>query len=326
LLDRMLKKSALKTARCSSRRFTTQCVLKDIDFIHSDSPEIIAQAFNEFGACIVRGLNRKYVNQIREDVMAMRAQTLKLFEMAKNIPEGQVTPDGSLLIPKGDGSQQIMVLGLDYFSSAALFQVSVDEGVLNIVESILGDGNIELFGKGQVLLKEKDGGHAKNAHQDAAYFEFKNYGPVGTLNYCVDTNRELNNGPLYVWPGTHKSGYLEHVDTESHLALPLEDWPLESGICLDGDAGDCILFHQYMVHGSGKNYSAVPRPTFINRYIQCEDQPIMPLATGVKMRAEALEKAKTIQPTRDMGYMVRGNRIYNADVQMNTKVRDKQFH
>ena len=109
--------------------------------------------------------------------------------------------------------------------------MSIDERVLDIVEAILGDENIEIFGKGQVLLKEKDGGHAKIPHQvnifrwkkweqkvveDAAYFEFRDYGPIGT----VDTNQEKNNGTLRVWPGTHKRGYLEHVDTESHVALP----------------------------------------------------------------------------------------------------------
>ena len=41
-------------------------------------------------------------------------------------------------------------------------------------------------------------------HQDGAYFEFAKEGPVGTLNYAVDTSEELKNGPLYVMPGTHK--------------------------------------------------------------------------------------------------------------------------
>ena len=31
-------------------------------------------------------------------------------------------------------------------------------------------------------------------------------GPVGTLNYAVDTSRALDNGPLYVLPGSHKRG------------------------------------------------------------------------------------------------------------------------
>jgi len=111
------------------------------------------------------------------------------------------TPDGSLLIPMGQGEYdssnpgkqksgqkwQIMVLGLDYYSSSTLLKAAIDERLLDFVEAILGDSNIELFGKGQVLLKEPEGGHAKYFHQDAAYFEFKNYGPIGTLNYCVDT-------------------------------------------------------------------------------------------------------------------------------------------
>jgi len=305
----------------SVRRFSV--TLQDIDFPSDADPKDIAKAFREHGCAVVRGLNNKYVQQIYNDCMSLREQTLQLFNRANDIPEGQTTPDGSLLVPKGD-QMQIMVLGLDYFSSAALLKVSIDETVLDIVEAILGDENIEIFGKGQVLLKEKDGGHAKIPHQDAAYFEFRDYGPIGTLNYCVDTNEEKNNGPLRVWPGTHKRGYLEHVDTESHLALPHEDWPDESGVLINGKAGDCILFHQYCVHGSSYNFSGEPRPVFINRYIQSNDITIMPLATSVEMRRKAVEKAKVEPPTRDMNYMVRGRRIFNAS--QTSEMRGKQFH
>ena len=46
-------------------------------------------------------------------------------------------------------------------------------------------------------------GHQVSLHQDAAFFEFggSNLSPIGTLNYCVDTNiTPLNNGPLTVFP------------------------------------------------------------------------------------------------------------------------------
>ena len=77
-----------------------------------------------------------------------------------------------------------------------------DERVLDIVGEIFGSPNIELFGNGQLVYKEPGGGHAVNLHQDAAFFEFGGSGlsPIGTLNYCVDTNCSLNNGPLTVFP------------------------------------------------------------------------------------------------------------------------------
>lgn len=55
-----------------------------------------------------------------------------------------------------------------------------------------------------MFYKEPLGLGPKLLHQDGAYFEFAKQGPVGTLNYAVDTNLTLNNGPLFVVPGTHK--------------------------------------------------------------------------------------------------------------------------
>merc|ERR1712046_195172 len=105
--------------------------------------------------------------------------------------------------------KQIMVLGLDYYNSSALFQAANDKRCLDIVEGILGP-NIELFSKGQCFYKEPLGGNPKLMHQDSAYFEFEEQGVVATLNYAVDTSTAINNGPLYVVPGTHKIGGYGH--------------------------------------------------------------------------------------------------------------------
>ena len=59
-------------------------------------------------------------------------------------------------------------------------------------------------------------------------------------------------------------------------------------MAVEGQAGDAIFFHQHLVHGSSPNHSPYPRPTFINRYTKPEDAVIMPLATSVAMRQEAL--------------------------------------
>jgi len=317
--------------------------LEEFQFYPNSSPKAIARAFREFGCAIVRNLNQKYVSAIYDDVMALRQQTLLLYQnrVIEERTEGLTTPDGSLLIPMGKGQYdsfnpqnqqpeqkwQIMVLGLDYYSSSALLKVSIDEKVLDIVEAILEDPNIELFGKGQIVLKEPEGGHAKYFHQDAAYFEFKNYGPVGTFNYCVDTTLNKKNGVFHVFPGSHRLGYVPHVDTHSHLALPLENWLWEDSVAIEGNAGDCILFHQYMIHGSPNNYSKDPRPAFVNRYLQVDDCPIMPLATTVEIRNQNKQKiAAGEKVTKDMGYIVRGRRIFNPKTHVQSEVRAKQFH
>jgi hypothetical protein len=164
--------------------------------------------------------------------------------------------------------KQIMVLGgLDYHTSSHLFRCACDPTTLDIVEAVFGHSNIELFGNGQLVYKEPAGGHLVSMHQDGAFFEFEGVGPVGTLSYCIDTDGELNNGPLLVFPRSHKSGYIPHQDTSSHLGLLDEKFKADQKDCIriDGNAGDTIIFHQFLVHGSPPNHSTAPRPTFINR-------------------------------------------------------------
>ena len=168
---------------------------------------------------------------------------------------------------------------------------------------------MELFGNGQLVYKEPGGGHLVNFHQDAAFFEFSGLGPIGTLNYCVDTDLERNNGPLYVLPKSHLR-YIEHIDTSSHLGLPASKYntKMPGMVVIEGKAGDSIFFHQYTVHGSPPNHSPSARPTFINRYTRPTDDVIMPLATSKAMRFQALEDAKKTFPKRKLGLMVRGER------------------
>ncbi|XP_062508060.1 uncharacterized protein LOC134184400 isoform X2 [Corticium candelabrum] len=265
---------------------------KDLE-VHADSLDAkeAADIYRKYGCLVVRGLNVKYVDDIRRTVELQAEQSIQLLPEKKKIPEGWLTSDGTLFIPAPEGSsrkEQIMVLGVDYFTCAALLAASIDEKCLDIVEQIIGP-NVELFGKGQILYKEPSGGHAKFMHQDSAYFEFAKDGPVGTLNYCIDTNLSLNNGPLFVVPGSHRQGYIDHIDTHSHLALDPEIWPFNRGVPIEGKAGDTIFFHVHTVHGSQHNCSASPRPVFINRYLRPDDYQTIQ-ATSVKMRSEAKEK------------------------------------
>eukprot|EP00746_Dinoflagellata_sp_MGD_P003934 gnl/MRDRNA2_/MRDRNA2_107617_c0_seq1.p1 gnl/MRDRNA2_/MRDRNA2_107617_c0~~gnl/MRDRNA2_/MRDRNA2_107617_c0_seq1.p1 ORF type:complete len:393 (+),score=75.41 gnl/MRDRNA2_/MRDRNA2_107617_c0_seq1:115-1293(+) len=308
-----------------------------------DDPDLVQKAvsiYNEHGCCVVRGLNRKYVPGIQEHADLLAQQSVSLLPQANFQPGvGWVTPDGTLFVPtpkehmeRLGRDKQIMVLGLDYYSSSALVQAATDEKCLDIVSGILGP-NIELFGKGQCFYKEPAGGNPKLLHQDSAYFEFKNQGVVGTLNYAVDTTRGLNNGPLYVIPGTHKIGgfgcdrpgayhgrskdfaYIQHVDTRSHLALDPQYWTFDEAIPIDGEAGDTILFHMNCVHGSTPNFSDKPRATFINRYLACDDEQII-FATDAKMRAEAELAADNNEtdkmPKQDNGFIVRGRKLYDG--------------
>lgn len=316
--------------------------IKDLEMHSSDLKteadfKEAARIYKEHGCLVVRGLNKEYVGRIQKDAEHVAKQSLSLLDRAEKIPEGWLTPDGTLFIKankEGFGrDKQIMVLGLDYFSSSALLDCARDKTTLGVLEQIIGP-NIELFGKGQCLYKEPTGGFPKLLHQDNAYFEFLLDGPVGTLNYAVDTSEELNNGPLYVVPGTHKhnpafsnrkgaydgltndSAYVKHVDTFSHLGLPEDEWSFEEAIPVNGKAGDTLFFHINCVHGSTPNFSSEARPTFINRYISPEDEQLI-FATSEEMRENARkdleEKKLQSNVAKERGYMILGTRQFNPD-------------
>jgi len=271
-----------------------------------------AAIYQEHGCLVVRGLMKPYIDAIARDIEATAAGSIALLPEAKQVTEGWVTPDGTLFLPAPPNftrDKQIMVLGVGYFTSAAFFHSAFDNRTLDIVEAILGP-DIELFLNGQCLYKEPVGGHPKHLHQDSAYFEHKYEGPVGMLNYVVDT--DLVNGALYVAPGSHRSGTLDHVDTFSHLGLDEQEWPWERALPVMGSAGDSIFFHVRTIHGSQENRSDKPRPVFIHRYRRADDYVVIGASTTEK-RAEAEKRVAEAKKENQRGLMVRGFRRYTSE-------------
>ncbi len=290
--------------------------IKDIEMsVDAMDAEKASNIFDEHGCLVVRGLMKPYIERIHQDIETAATESLALLDEAQQIVEGWRTPNGTLFIPAPAGydrDKQIMVLAVNYQTSAAFFHSAFDENAVKIVEAILGP-NVEIFGNGQCLYKEPVGGHPKHLHQDSAYFEHRYQGPVGILNYVVDT--DLVNGALHVVPGSHKLGQLKHIDTFSHLGLEEDEWNWESALPVEGKAGDSIFFNVKTVHGSKQNMSDKPRPVFINRYRRTDDFVIIGGTTAAN-RAEAEKRAAAAEEAKkansDRGLMVRGFRPYNA--------------
>jgi phytanoyl-CoA hydroxylase len=270
-----------------------------------------AAIYHEHGCLVVRGLMKPYLAELARDIEAAARQSLELLDQARQVPEGWVTPNGTLFLPAPANysrDKQIMVLAISYQTSAAFFRSAFDEKTVDLVSAILGP-NVELFMNGQCLYKEPVGGHPKHLHQDASYFEHRYEGPVGILSYVVDT--DLRNGALHVVPGSHRMGVLEHVDTFSHLGLAEEEWPWERAVPIIGEAGDSIFFHVRCIHGSKENHSDQPRPVFIHRYRRADDY-VTVSGTTTENRAQAEKRATEAKKENQRGLMVRGYRPYEG--------------
>lgn len=271
------------------------------------NPLEAAAIYNEHGALVVRGLMRGYVEAVKRDIERVAEESIALLDQAEKTGDGWVTPNRTLFIPAPEGferDKQIMVLGLNYRTSAAFFRSALDPALLSIAEAVLGP-NVELYMEGQSLLKEPVGGHAKNLHQDGAYFEHKYEGPMAVLNYVVPT--DLENGALHVVPGSHKLGMLDHIDTSSHLGLDPNDWPWERAVPVCGDPGDAVFFHVKTIHGSKPNHSKAPRPVFIHRYRKAGDFVVVS-ATNANKRKAAAANASAKSAKGQEGLLVCGFR------------------
>ncbi|MCX5661765.1 MAG: phytanoyl-CoA dioxygenase family protein [Planctomycetota bacterium] len=282
--------------------------VRDLEFFADKlDPAKAAAAYLEHGAIVIRGLLKRHLPQLVQDIEASAAQAISLLDQAKRIPEGWSTPDGTLFLPAPKGykrDKQIMVLGVNYRTSGAFFQSAFEERLLDVVEAIVGP-DIELFIDGQCLYKEPVGGHPKHLHQDAAYFEHRFEGPVGVLNYAVDT--DLRNGALHVVPGSHRMGVLKHVDTFSHLGLDPAEWTWDKALPIIGQAGDAIFFHVKTIHGSRENMSDKARPVFIHRYRRADDYVVVH-ATSQENRQVAERRIEEAKKENQRGLMVRGFR------------------
>ena len=288
--------------------------VEDIEVFADDlNPQAAGETFKKHGALVVRGLMKPYIDEIHRDIETAATESIASLDCAEKIVEGWRTPNGTLFLPAPPGysrDKQIMVLAIGYFTSAAFFRSALDDRAIDIVEAILGE-NVEVYGNGQCLYKEPVGGHPKHLHQDSAYFEHRYEGPVGILNYVVDT--DLVNGALHVVPGSHRLGQLKHVDTFSHLGLDDDEWPWERALPIVGSAGDSIFFHVKMIHGSKQNHSDKPRPVFINRYRRVDDYVVIG-GTTTTNRAEAEKRAAEAKKTNEQrGLMVRGFRPYTDE-------------
>ena len=161
--------------------------------------------------------------------------------------------------------------------------------------SAAGGVDVEMMGADadadrRVASSVAPGGNPKYLHQDSAYFMFGKQGAVATLSYAVDTSGELDNGPLYAVPGSHRFGHMRHMDTPSHLGVDSADWNFDDAIRIDGAAGDTVFFHVHLLHGSTPNRASTARPTFIHRYIDADDYQAF-MATDVRMRERVRMRA-----------------------------------
>jgi len=120
----------------------------------------------------------------------------------------------------------------------------------------------------QFLTKLPDRGEQRSdipLHQDNGYGRLEPMTDLTVWVAFVDTDER--NGGLWIVPGSHRLGLLEH-DRAGVNPLLREVASETPAVALALGAGEAVAFSGLTLHGSGPNRSAEPRPALFVRY--CE--------------------------------------------------------
>ena len=148
--------------------------------------------------------------------------------------------------------------------------------IVSIMETLQGAEVVGLMS--QMLFKEAGSHYASqawNPHQDNAYPQNPN-GAYFTLNVAL-ADQYLENGCLYIFPGSHKEGLFPCEATVSYREIPganpgntVASWVLEKynrKVDLPMKKGGTLFLHGDVVHGSYPNTTDQSRPLLSMSFI-----------------------------------------------------------
>lgn len=174
-----------------------------------------------------------------------------------------------MLMP--DGTQHVRKIQPINDLSLYLSQISADS---RLIEPM-----IQIMGCAPVLMEEKlnckqplesviegldirKGDDRFPIHNDWAYYTAQNY-PQDILSSAISIDEcTTENGPLHVWPGSHKT-HLEHEICSIGLQVKPGLIDPDGGIDILAPAGSVMIFHTLLVHNSRPNSTSQPRRLMI---------------------------------------------------------------
>jgi ectoine hydroxylase-related dioxygenase (phytanoyl-CoA dioxygenase family) len=140
-----------------------------------------------------------------------------------------------------------------------------DPRLIDAVSAILGT-NIDCF-LSQFIFK-LPGALGQPWHQDAFYFPFQ--GPPQVGLWLAVTEARMDNGPLWVLPGSHREAVAEvRRDPREHanpayVEIVGHDW--RDAVPVLMEPGDLLVFHSHLMHKSTDNTSTTTRAAMVYHY------------------------------------------------------------
>lgn len=173
-------------------------------------------------------------------------------------------------------------------------RVALRKEIVDRVEEILGP-DLDCF-QSQFIFKNP-GVVGQPWHQDSLYFDFTLQPQVGV--WAALTRATLENGCLWVLPGSHREPIHRHVPDRRPEAnrgyLEIIDHDFGARIPVTMEAGDVLFFHSFLMHMSTDNVTDFRRSAMVYHYGRAGTE-ISPRVTPD--RAAALNTVNRWMPVR----------------------------
>lgn len=177
---------------------------------------------------------------------------------------------------------------LPHTTSEIVRDLMYSDHILAPVRDLIGP-NLRLH-TSKLNMKSASYGAAIEWHQDFAFYPHTNDDVLAVAVILDDMG--LENGPLKVFPGSHKGPILDHHNDGVFVgAVDLAASGLDprSAVDLTGSAGSISIHHARVLHGSAQNASDRDRRLLFYEIMAADAFPVM----GSMSRFESIEDYDT---------------------------------
>ncbi len=233
-------------------------------------PEVLTRSqidfYREQGYLILEG------RMPEEAIDEIRAEIGRFQDMAQDMTESDDRID--LEDSHTPGSPRIRRVKLPHTQSQVISDLMRSDHLLAPIRDLIGpDLRLQTT---KLNMKSAGYGAAVEWHQDWAFYPYTN-DDVLAAGLIID-DMGLENGPLMVFPGTHRMGVFNHHHDgvfAGAMDLDASGLDLKDAVPLMGPAGSISIHHARIVHGSALNTSTMDRRIIFYEIMAADAFPVV---------------------------------------------------
>ena len=234
-------------------------------------------------------------NRIPDDIISdIRAEIARFEDEAREMTESNMRID--LEDSHTPENPRLRRIKLPHTTSDVMRDLMYSDHVLAPVRDLIGP-DLRLHTT-KLNMKSAGFGAAVEWHQDFAFYPHTNDDLLAVA--VIIDDMVLENGPLMVFPGTHKGPIFDHhVDGVFAGAMDLQASGLDirDAVPLMGPAGSISIHHARIVHGSALNTSTQDRRLLFYETLAADAFPVMGSMTSFGSLEEYDERMLCGEPT-----------------------------